>query len=85
MTVLEALNSQDWHTLALGDLHRLLIKAAAEMERHHIADRGFAGNPLASEAMDAACQAQQTAVDQLDAALQLLETPVDYGWMEKVA
>ena len=63
----------------------MLIKAAAELERHHIADRGFAGNPLASEAMDAACQAQQTAVDQLDAALRLLETPVDYGWMEERA
>jgi hypothetical protein len=67
--------------LALGDLHRLLVKAAAELERHHIADRGFAASPRASEAMDAACQAQQTAVDQLEAALRLLDRDEDYGWM----
>jgi hypothetical protein len=82
MTVLDAIDSLSWRSLALGDLQRLMVRCSQELQRHHVADRGFANSPDASEAMDAACQAQQTAVDQLDAAMRLLETPVDYGWME---
>lgn len=82
MTVLEAIDSLSWRSLALGDLQRLMVRCSQELQRHHVADRGFANSPDASEAMDAAIQGQQTACDQLEAAMRLLDRDEDYGLME---